>query len=660
MCLAHLNDTDRAAYLGGLAPGSRVDHRGTTFAEYLLDDLLDALRDPDTAVARLGGAQFIRATFTTKARFRRVNFTGWTRFDGAVFSDDAMFLSTTFSSDASFDGATFSRVAAFDGAMFLSGARFDGAIFSGEAAFLDAAFSGGTHFREATFSDDASFNEATFSGTTQFDGSAFAGRASFGRATFAGRAWFGEVAFASRANFNEATFSDNAWFNAATFSGDVSFSRVTFTGEAWFGRTVFTSIAGFEGTAFAGDAAFHRTAFAADAWFDEAVFSRKATFDGATFSAGARFTGAVFEKAVTLGPLLCHGTLNLSAARFDSPMTLEAAATGLTCHRSRWGSTATLRLRHATVDLSDAVLEYPLVVTARPSEFQVRYGQPLDESALGGRTPGVRMASVSGVDAAHLVLADVDLSGCGFVGTVHLDQLRLEGRCSFASTPAGIHLKGLLPTRWTPRRTLAEEHHWRAEGGANGWAPAPAGSEAVGAAVLAPVYRQLRKSLEDGKNEPDAADFYYGEMEMRRHDHDRPVGERALLAVYWTLSGYGLRASRALGWLVAAMTVTVLALMLWGMPRHTPEPSSSGTITDRHIHFVTDSPDPVNPTGSLYDRLTGRRLGKSLPVVLNSVIFRSSGQDLTTAGTYIEMTSRLAEPVLLGLGLLAIRSRLKR
>ncbi|TVZ94908.1 hypothetical protein [Streptomyces sp. PTD9-10] len=47
---------------------------------------------------------------------------------------------------------------------------------------------------------------------------------------------------------------------------------------------------------------------------------------------------------------------------------------------------------------------------------------------------------------------------------------------------------------------------------------------------------------------------------------------------------------------------------------------------------------------------------RSSPAV-NSVIFRSSGQNLTTAGTYIEMTSRLLEPTLLAL---AIRGRIKR
>ncbi|MFB7216126.1 hypothetical protein [Streptomyces sp. NPDC056255] len=37
-----------------------------------------------------------------------------------------------------------------------------------------------------------------------------------------------------------------------------------------------------------------------------------------------------------------------------------------------------------------------------------------------------------------------------------------------------------------------------------------------------------------------------------------------------------------------------------------------------------------------------------------------SGQDLTTSGTYIEMLSRVTEPVLLGLAVLAVRNRVER
>ncbi|GAA4977205.1 hypothetical protein [Streptomyces hyderabadensis] len=64
----------------------------------------------------------------------------------------------------------------------------------------------------------------------------------------------------------------------------------------------------------------------------------------------------------------------------------------------------------------------------------------------------------------------------------------------------------------------------------------------------------MRKAFEDGKNEPGAADFYYGECEMRRHDLTGTTkGERVLLRGYWLLSGYGLRASCAFTWLLTAM-----------------------------------------------------------------------------------------------------------
>ncbi|MFB7134752.1 hypothetical protein ACFCZY_24470 [Streptomyces sp. NPDC056237] len=153
---------------------------------------------------------------------------------------------------------------------------------------------------------------------------------------------------------------------------------------------------------------------------------------------------------------------------------------------------------------------------------------------------------------------------------------------------------------------------------------------------------------------------------MRRADEESPRAERWLLAAYWALSGYGMRATRALGWLIAAMTITIGVMMLWGLPAHDPEPVSTGTLTGRHLTFTTETPDPVNPTGPLRERVSTDRFEKSLRVVVNSVVFRSSGQDLTTTGTYTEMASRLAEPVLLGLAALAalaalaIRGRVKR
>jgi hypothetical protein len=77
------------------------------------------------------------------------------------------------------------------------------------------------------------------------------------------------------------------------------------------------------------------------------------------------------------------------------------------------------------------------------------------------------------------------------------------------------------------------------------------------------------------------------------------------------------------------------------------------------VTLIVDKQDS-HLTLPLADRFTGERLDQAIQVVLNSVVFRSSGQDLTTWGTYIEMVSRFSEPVLLALAVLAMRSRIKR
>lgn len=145
-------------------------------------------------------------------------------------------------------------------------------------------------------------------------------------------------------------------------------------------------------------------------------------------------------------------------------------------------------------------------------------------------------------------------------------------------------------------------------------------------------------------------------MEMRRHSRETPASERSLLLAYWLLSGYGLRASRALLSLAAAMALTMVSLMWWGLPTKVPLPEATGTISDSRITLSTKKPDlAINR-----QLMTLPRADRAARVVINSVIFRSSGQNLTRAGTYIEMGSRIFEPILLALALLAIRNRVKR
>ncbi|WP_250290243.1 pentapeptide repeat-containing protein [Streptomyces atroolivaceus] len=569
-CLAHLESADRALYLASLHPGADIDHRGTALGRALVEELLGAVRDPESRRPVLGHA----------------------RFEEAVFPDGAFFHEAEFSSEAHFRAARFLRF----------------------AGFRRTRFAGPADFTDACFEDESSFVQARFEGQTLFYGARFHGEAEFLSARFHDVAWMGGARFGT------------VQFDGAGFDGDADFSQVRFDGE-----TSFTS----------------------------AEFGGRATFSGARFECGVSFGWAHFAMTPVLGPLVSRQTLSLWNAVFDGPVVIEAAASGLDCGRTRWASTATLRLRHADLDLTDAVCEYPVTVAARATPFAAG-PHPLPEDGLSG-DPGVRLVSVNGVDAAHLMLHDIDLSACRFAGAVHLDQLRVDGWCTFAVPPTATRRP------WSPRKVLAEEHHWRARAGRTpgrrrGWTKAPDGTPGLRPAAIAALYRQLRKSLEDGRNEPDAADFYYGEMEMRRHDTSRTMSERALVTSYWALSGYGSRAARALIWLLAAMTGTLLAMMLWGLPADDPKPLTKGrqVAVGQDMALVTETPDPVNPAGPVAGRLTTERFEKAVRVVINSVVFRSSGQELTTAGTYTEMASRITEPVLLGLAVLAVRNRVKR
>ena len=154
--------------------------------------------------------------------------------------------------------------------------------------------------------------------------------------------------------------------------------------------------------------------------------------------------------------------------------------------------------------------------------------------------------------------------------------------------------------------------------------------------VVVGLYRALRKGREDTKDEPGAADFYYGEMEMRRHDHGaaddsggraRGRVSRGVLTTYWLISGYGLRAWRSLAALAVVTAAFAVAFHLWGFTAP-PEPASYWTS----LLFAFRS------TVSLTD---------------NEV-------KLTAWGSLLQALLRLTGPVLLGLALLALRNRVKR
>ncbi|WP_239502190.1 pentapeptide repeat-containing protein [Streptomyces qinglanensis] len=585
------------------------------FTASLAQDLLTSLHDPGIDAPKFGQADFTGASFTGEASFRKAHFIEDASFARVVSNGEMLFQSATFHGTADFSEAKFNLT-----------------------RFADTTFSQDVNFHDVTI-QDAWFFGATFSAAADFDGAICTERASFGRATFSGYT-----------SFSQVTFSDEVAFHESKFSKMAEFTDVKFGGEAYFDRAVFANYAHFSG----------------------ATFEGPARFAGVSFNSGARFDGARFHGTQSIGPLICRDKLDLSMALFSGPATIEAVAMEIACKRTEWQATGTFRFRRARLDLTDAVFTQPFSISSSPVPFRYQRRYPLarehdfvlDESSTTWRQGTSSICSLRGVDCSMLSFSDVDLRICRFAGALHLDQLHLEGRWTLQAPPEG-RVHKLFPLRWAQRQVIEEERRWRALPTHPAflrarWGGPPGDMHDVpGLATLTAIYRQLRKAREDAKDEPGAADFYYGEMEMRRHGQKWNEAERWLLQLYWLLSGYGLRASRALGWLTFAMMATIILMMGIGLPQDSPKQQVTGTVppSGGKVTFEIDKDDPKNAT---HDRFTVKRFDKALTVTLNSVVFRSSDQDLTTAGGYIEMASRFSEPVLLGLAALAIRGRVKR
>ena len=538
----------------------------------------------------------------------------------------------------------------------------DGPPTLANAEFGWARFTGDADFRKAQFSGIAGFLGAQFSGYAGFTGAQFSAIAVFDKAQFSGGAAFTEAQFTRDAEFREAQFSGNADFRKARFSWDAHFN------EAQFGYAVFDE-----------------AQFTGDAGFSKARFSKTARFSKAQFSDIAQFSKAQFKRAGAFAPVLAAGTLSFDHAAFEQDITIESVCPKLSCVGTRFAEAATLRLRRAQVVLDGAVFAKPSTIAFAPDPFThydsaagrevERFGEgPVARTEAGLRSRP-RLLSLRGVDVATLTLSELDLAACLFQGAHHLDQLRIEGTRPFASTPTGwkfgrISGQGVPVWRWTRRQSLAEEHHWRAGRrlpAAPSGRPHPqlvgwSGPEVQGLERrvqplrpdrLAVLYRALRKAQEDSKNEPGAADFYYGEMEMRRHDPDTPWAERVILWLYWLVSGYGLRGLRALATLLVVVLLAAIGFAFWGFapPQQPPRP----VRVDTKGMLVYEQPPAERPAG--VDELPAavRFSAQSATALL-----RGPDRALTPLGEWLNMGLRLAGPVLVGLAVLALRGRVKR
>jgi uncharacterized protein YjbI with pentapeptide repeats len=501
------------------------------------------------------------------------------------------------------------------------------------------------------------FQGATFAGDVFFDMVEFQGYTSFLDATFEGRASFDWAVFTGYAHFAKAKFRDWTSFDGAEFGSGV------------FQEAVFDDWADFSGTTF--DRAL----------FGKAAFNGNVTFSATVWSK-ADFSGATFGSARSFGPLSSYGQLDLSDCRFAENVELSIGGPKIRFAGAQFQAGGAVRVEFGDLALDDARFLRPTVITGgrrvEPTEeFDDELAEILSEAEVepaGEETDGdedegeadeapaleetpleseddeavaqaedgasddvevlPRLVSLRGTDVENLSIAQLDLRACRFAGANNLDHLRIGDSVAFAPAPPS--------RRWTRRQTIAEEHTWRdCVQPDRGWLPPECvtpgwieeGDQPTPEAI-AQLYRALRKGREDIKDEPGAADFYYGEMEMRRHSGrgDQPTvnrgasaGERALIFAYWLVSGYGLRASRAL----AALLVTVLLFAFlfdgWGLEKAASYRTS--------LLFAFES---------------------------TTSLLKGPDRDLTSLGETFWIVLRLLGPIFFGLVLLSLRGRIKR
>lgn len=528
--------------------------------------------------------------------------------------------------NAKFQRTYFADPVNFGGVGFIDRTEFEGARFGGDADFRQARFGRGTFFGDARFDGDALFVDAEFNGTANFGGAWFAGQANFmlarfggdqtlfGHVRFGGTAVFGHAEFNSEAIFIESQFDNNAAFGQAIFTQDAVFLDAHFNGDGIFGELRFSGKAVFKGVRFKGGAVFR-----------EARFDGEANFRNVQFDAKVRFSEAQFATQARFDALNGGGHLTFDNVTFEGMTAVSGNMVLLSALNTRFEKRARMELTSGTeVDLAGTIFH---------------------ESSL---LASCRLVSLEETEVAEVTVADVDLGACRFRGAHHLDELRIEDYRQFVSSPQ--------TWPWTRRQVIAEEHAWRehrytVEGKkrkAKGWHPDACKPNSMDSRPLdaselqiAAIYRDLRKGREDVKDSPGAADFYYGEMEMRRHSSQTPWAERWILTVYWLVCGYALRTLRSLGVLALFILLGSVSLWTFGSEEQSAQESSTSSSGNAAVEIGWED---------------------ALLTSIEAVIFREpeNAPALTTAGQVAIDVLRAAGPVLVVLAVLSLRGRVKR
>jgi hypothetical protein len=589
-CIAHAPEPFLSDWIRKRKPGMALDLRGVPLNSELFDQILAAYRDTD----------------------------GWIkihemRLQNSIFDDPISISHISVEKGLSIANAHFNGGLSVDYAQIKAGIDATLTDFHDKLQIADSKLSGRNEFGLCKTSGAILFARVTGNNFT-FSNAEFGGKlAVFVEFDF-DTAWFDETNFVCRANFqsiqnNGQFFFHSTKFRQGFFMEDVAIYRANFL------DTVFEGVCTFSGIS------------ATELRFIDIEFPQPSSV-GPIMVDFAAFNRCLFNHRVEMTVL--GAELDFSGCNFRQGATIAGKYAKASFENARFGAESTIM----SVNKVSWTSALGIKIEGREISF--------DETKLRSRCKDTRfkIASFRGVDVSRLLLVNVSLEPCLFAGSYNLDKLRIESPKPFADTPFGFRTGfGWPPVwRWTRRQCLAEEYQWRSTlskpFGTRPEVKPPKfmGSErqrkmeTLDAERLSSIYRSLRKSLEDGKNEPGAADFYYGEMEARRRSTATPRVERAIIWLYWLISGYSLRGTRSF----ICLAISIFGLS-WFMLNY-------GFAATGAMSYLKSLVYTASATASIsYDQVALTEWGKVLRIVV-----------------------RILGPLFLGLTIFSIRNRVKR
>ncbi|ORA17094.1 pentapeptide repeat-containing protein [Mycobacterium asiaticum] len=483
-----------------------------------------------------------------------------------------------------------------------------------------------THLSRIEIAGPADFTEASLSspGNNVYISADFKSSVNFSRCRFLGETQIGSVGDEPPSKFRrEATF-DGATFGSDTF-GSLTMKDCVFEGEASFSDTEIYGAVAFDDAKFLQAARLnkiavksapfkrgprtigdqHATAFSMVRTAFESSLILSANVENKAKVEDLTFPGVIDEFAINS----CDD-LQLTRVTLETSNSLTLLSTQLVAvERLHMNGGGNVRVSGRMFNLSDFTCANPVLIQSLVDQQE----HPAKPKLIG----------LKGTNCDGLTLSGFDYSETVFLGAAKLDSLIITGEFILRSTHGTRARRVVLAEEATAR---AASQYWTKLAGGP---PRGLNSSIPEPRDLAGVYRALRKAREDQKDAPGSADFYYGEMEMRRLSSAPRSMERAILTAYWLISGYGLRAWRAL---------TTLAVVIVG---------SAAILSFFTLQSGPHPPPPSFAAALIFSAQSGLQLA-------------GSSDRYTTVGQVFELVLRVLEPGLIALALFAVRGRVKR